>query len=119
MNNNSSSKRWDSDKYDFLSFCVPSSVYDSIVSSAFASGKSINSFICDSILSYLGLDEWPVASTHRSIFDRTPSSACVVCGKPLPEGKMRYCSAECKLEANRRSNRERMRRVNLHHTSED
>lgn len=47
-----------------------------------------------------------------------PASACVICGNPLPEGKARYCSDECKHEGHRRSAAESYRRKHQSQSSD-
>lgn len=106
MSNNPAVNKWMANNYDIIRAYVPDSSIDIIQSAANASGESINSYIVGSVFSYLGL---PIPASNAR-FDPTPASACVICGNPLPEGKARYCSDECKREGHRRSAVESLRR---------
>ena len=109
MSNNPAVNKWMANNYDIIRAYVPDSSIDIIQSAANASGESINSYIVCSVFSYLGL---PIPASNAR-FDPTPASACVICGNPLPEGKARYCSDECKREGHRRSAVESLRRKRL------
>lgn len=105
MSNNAAVNKWISNNYDLINAYIPHSALDSIHSAAKANGESVNAYIVGSVFSYLGL---PIPASKPRF---SPTSACAVCGNPLPEGKARYCSDKCKTEARRCANRERMRRV--------
>ena len=106
MSNNPAVNKWISNNYDIIRATVPDSSVYILQSAASASGKSINAYIVSSVFDYLGL---PVPAT-KARFDPTSASACVVCGNPLPEGKARYCSDDCKREGHRRSAVDSLRR---------
>ena len=106
MSNNPAVNKWMANNYDIIRAYVPDSSIDIIQSAANASGESINSYIVGSVFSYLGL---PIPASNAR-FDPTPASACVVCGNPLPEGKARYCSEECKKKARAAQAREARRK---------
>ena len=75
--------------------------------------QTVSALINSALLARLGLTEWPDAPTPVQNFDYKPVRSCVICGNPLPEGKMRYCSDECKREGHRRSAVESLRRKRL------
>ena len=98
-----------------FSIRVSNDMRDAINASARKNGMSVNDFISDSVLSYLGFSQWP--ASHYSLH---PASACVVCGNPLPEGKARYCSDECKKKARAAQAREaRRKRLSQSQSPED
>ena len=99
--------------YDLIRTEVPKGSIALIRSAADASGMSVNAFVNSALLSRLGLTEWPDAPTPVQNFDYKPVCSCIICGNPLPEGKMRYCSDECKREGHRRSAVESLRRKRL------
>ena len=72
--------------------------------------QTVSALINSALLSRLGLTEWPDAPTPTRNFDYNPLRSCIICGKPLPEGKMRYCSDECRREAHRRAAADSFRR---------
>mgnify|MGYP002562997559 CR=1 FL=1 len=61
--------------------------------------QTVSALINSALLSRLGLTEWPDVPKTIQKYDYNPVSACVICGSPLPEGKARYCSEECKKKA--------------------
>ena len=75
--------------------------------------QTVSALINSALLSRLGLTEWPDAPTPTRNFDYKPVRSCIICGNPLPEGKMRYCSDECKREGHRRSAVESLNRKRL------
>ena len=88
----------------------------SILAESSALGISVNSFIVAALSEYLSLPD--LLDTGRSArFDPTPA-ACVVCGAPLPAGKARYCSDECKHEGHRRAAAESYRRKHQSQSSD-
>ena len=106
MSNRASANKWESNNRDVICVRISDSSTSIIRSAANASGESINSYIVGSVLSYLGL---PIPASNAR-FDPTPASACVVCGNPLPEGKARYCSEECKKKSRAAQAREARRK---------
>lgn len=83
-------------------------------------GQTVSTLIDSALLSRLGLSEWPDVPTSSQNFDYNPAPSCVICGNPLPYGKMRYCSVECKREASRRAAAEaRRKRLSQSQPSED
>lgn len=83
-------------------------------------GQTVSALIDSALLSRLGLTEWPDVPTPTQNFDYNPAPACVICGAPLPEGKMRYCSPECRREASRRASaKARRKRLSQSHPPED
>ena len=82
--------------------------------------QTVSALINSALLSRLGLTEWPDVPTPTQNFDYNPAPACVICGNPLPEGKMRYCSSECKREVSRRASAEaRLKRLSQSQPPED
>lgn len=75
--------------------------------------QTVSELINSALLSRLGLTEWPDSFKTDRNFDYKPVRFCVICSNPLPEGKMRYCSDECKREGHRRSAVESLRRKRL------
>lgn len=75
--------------------------------------QTVSALINSALLARLGLSEWPDHTTVVQKYDHNPAPACIICGDPLPEGKMRYCSDECKREGHRRSVVESLRRKRL------
>lgn len=113
-------RKWNAKNYYQVSVRVPKSFQSLIVAAAKSSGESVNSYISNAIIARLGMDSLAEKphSVHR--FDPTPASACVVCGNPLPEGKARYCSDECKKKARAAQAREaRRKRLSQSQPSED
>ena len=99
--------------YDLIRTEVPKGSIALIRSAADASGMSVNAFVNSALLSRLGLTEWPGSPKTDRNFDYKPVRSCIICGTPLPEGKMRYCSDKCKREGHRRSVAESLRRKRL------
>lgn len=89
---------------------------DALDASAKKKGVSRSKFISDSLLSYLGLSQWP--EVHGSL---VPACVCVVCGNPLPDGKARYCSYKCSRQGRSQAAVESLRRKRLSqsHSPED
>lgn len=110
---NSSRHEYEKKVYDRIPFRVSKGNADYIRAAANDRGESLNVFIEKAVLSRLGLTEWPSTSTASKGYTAYPLPACIICGNPLPEGKMRYCSDECKREGHRRSAVESLRRKRL------
>lgn len=106
-------RRYRKRAYDLIRTEVPKGSIALIRSAADATGMSVNAFVNSALLSRLGLTEWPDAPAPARNFDYNPLRSCIICGNPLPEGKMRYCSDECKREGHRRSAVESLRRKRL------
>ena len=116
MSRSDSVSKYRSKSYDIITYCTTDRIIDTISS---ASNASVNSFVTAALAEYLSLPD--LLDTGRSArFDPTPASACVVCGNPLPEGKARYCSEECKKKARAAQAREaRRKRLSQSQSPED
>lgn len=96
-----------------VTISFPSGTSELLKQCAKERNQTVSALINSALLSRLGLTEWPDAPTPTRNFDYNPLRSCIICGKPLPEGKMRYCSDECKREGHRRSAVESLRRKRL------
>lgn len=103
-------RRYRKRAYDLIRTEVPKGSIALIRSAADATGMSVNAFVNSALLSRLGLTEWPDAPAPARNFDYKPLRSCIICGSPLPEGKMRYCSEECKKKARAAQAREARRK---------
>ena len=99
-----------STKKHALDISFPSGTSELLKQYAWSHNQTVSALINSALLSRLGLTEWPDAPTPTRNFDYNPLRSCIICGKPLPEGKMRYCSDECKRESHRRAAAESFRR---------
>ena len=88
---------------------LPHKAVDAVRAAAKANNKSFNAYVVSAVYDYIGV---PVPALKTS-FGIVPFSSCVICGKPLTNGKARYCSAECKREGHRRTALESLRRKRL------
>lgn len=103
-----SKNSWNQKTYYMPLLRLPAELRPAIESAASASCESVSAFINRAILARMGLTEWPDVPTPSRHFDRTPAPACVICGNPLPEGRLRYCSDACRRKGvNRISNSSR------------
>ena len=85
---------------------LPHKAVDTVRAAAKANNKSLNSYVVSAVYDYIGV---PVPAKNPP-FGIVPVSSCVICGNPLPKGKARYCSDECKREGHRRAARESLHR---------
>ena len=84
---------------------LPHKAVDAVRAAAKANNKSFNSYVVSAVYDYIGV---PVPA-EKPPFGIVPASSCVICGNPLPNGKARYCSDECKREGHRRTACESLR----------
>lgn len=93
-----------------ITFRFPEGASELLKQSARKRGQTVSSLIDSALLARLGLAEWPDVPAPTQNFDYNPAPACIICGGPLPQGKMRYCSLACKREASRRASAEACRK---------
>ena len=109
-----------STKKHALDISFPSGTSELLKQYAWSHNQTVSALINSALLSRLGLTEWPDAPTPTRNFDYNPLRSCIICGNPLPEGKMRYCSDECKKKARAAQAREaRLKRLSQSQPPED
>lgn len=75
---------------------IPKQAQPLIEQAASAAGESPYAYIANAVIMQLDLPQQPDGPVPTQLTGRTAAPACVICGNPLPEGKLRYCSDACR-----------------------